>query len=209
MRGFRSIHRWWRNLVTHELLAALRKGVSASAKNALRRDAFGIVGGFLGIVSLFQAWLYAPHLHWMIVPDRVDTVLRPIDPYVTGIDLILGGWNGLGAGVIIFAIGSGIAILWRLGFIAQLAGLLMFLSDFKVAQRASVPSSMWAPELLVGFTYGVLLAMIAFLLVAYGGVTPHWKRTKPAVVPSVSRIAAYSPYGIRRSQSAAGSQRRQ
>ena len=180
---------------------------------AFRRSYFGIVGGFLGFVSLFLNWYYDPRISWAPLNDHIYFPYVWDNPFyegplISGVEMVYYGlaglltdhyWNYLGVGVALFAVGSVVTIIWRMGIVAQAAGLLIFLLDFRELQLTASASStsMWIPELLSEFSSGYVIALLAFLIAAFGDITPIWRRSMPTVVPAISRIATHSPNAVR------------
>lgn len=169
-----------------ELRTAIRREIGWLKIVSFRGSSAGIIGGFLGLASLFLVWYTEPGWWYH-------------NYCVTGVAVILQGRGGLGDGIILFAAGSMIAVVWRFGFVAQAAGLLMFLLDFRSLQLSTLGTieHWWAPQLFVGFTSGYMVALAAFLIVAFGGFVPIWRRAMPTTVPAISRIATHSPNAIR------------
>lgn len=175
----------------------MRVALSILRRGLFRRDAACVVGGSLGIISLFFNWYYSPDPNVYIVPQPGDYSYFWFhwDPYRSGIELLSVPPGGLTTGVLIFAIGSIIALVARIGFIPQLAGLLMFLLDFNHVR--AVVSNGYELQLLTGFSSGYLIALLAVLVSSFGSATPMWRRTKHRYAPATFRILALSPNASR------------
>ena len=148
-------------------------------------------------MSLLFTWYYWPSPYVIGgIPEWID--IRHSfhwDPSHSGIEIMAFGWDGLGAGVILFAIGSAMALITRFGFVPQIAGLLVFLRDF----NSLTAMATWGEQiqLQTGLRSGYLMALTAVLICSFGTIVPIWKRAKPKYVPAISRVMALSPNAIK------------